>query len=578
MAVVRLLSGFLRPHARSLAVIAVLTAVQAVGNLYLPSLNARIIDDGVLVGDSGYIWRAGAAMLGVSLVLSVVALIAVRLASRVAMAVGASMREAVYRRTLDLSEQELGRFGVPSLVTRNVNDVQQVQVFLQMLLTLLLMSVVTGGGALVMAVYYGPQLSLLVAAALLVMAVIMVVMLAVVVPAFRSVQERIDRLNRVVREQVTGARVIRAFLRTGDAAARYREVNADITRAGLRANRAFAVVLPALLGLVNLSNVGLTWFGGRLVGDHRMTFGSLTAFQVYILQVLLYMGIGVSVVILLPRAVASAERISEVVDARPGSVDPARPTVPQERTGAVEFRDVSFGYPGSRRPVLAGLTFTVGPGRTTAVVGGTGSGKTTLLHLVLRFCEATDGTVAVDGVDVRQQAAEQLWAGIALVPQTAFLFAGTVAENLRMARPGATDKELWHALEVAQAVEFVAAMPGGLDASVEQGGRNVSGGQRQRLAIARAVLRRSSLYVFDDCFSALDPATEARVRAALRAETEGAAVLITTQRAATIMAADDIIVLDRGAVAGQGGHDRLMAECAPYREILAGQLGVGAAL
>ncbi len=577
MTVVRLLRGFLRPHARTLAVIVALVAVQAAGNLYLPSLNADIIDNGVLVGDSGYIWRAGGVMLGVSLALSLVALLAVRLASRVSMAVGASVRESVYRRVLALSEQELGRFGVPTLVTRNVNDVQQVQLFLQMVLNLLLLAVVTGGGALVMAVCYGPRLSLLVLVTLMVMAVIVAVMLLLVVPLFRSVQLKIDRLNRVVREQVTGARVIRAFLRTGDAAARYREVNDDMTRTALRANRVFAVVLPAMLGLVNLSSVGLTWFGGRLVGDGGMTFGDLTAVQIYILQVLLYLGIAVTVVILLPRAVASAERITEVVQARPSTADPGRPTVPQAVTGVVEFRDASFGYPGSQRSVLAGLTFTVRPGRTTAVVGGTGSGKTTLLHLVLRFCEATGGTVAVNGVDVREQAAERLWADIGLVPQTAFLFAGTVAENLRMAQPQASEGELWHALDVAQAVEFVAAMPGGLDALIEQGGRNVSGGQRQRLAIARAVLRRPRLYVFDDCFSALDPATEARVRAALRVEARDAAVLITTQRAATIMAADDIVVLDQGKVAGHGSHAQLIEDCTPYREIVAAQLGAGAA-
>lgn len=577
MAVVRLLRGFLRPHTRSVAVIVVLVVLQAGGNLYLPGLNADIIDDGVLVGDSGYIWRAGGIMLGVSLALSLVALFSVRLASWVSMAVGASVRETVYRRVLALSDQDVRRFGVASLVTRNVNDVQQVQVFLQMMLNLLLLSVVTATGALVMAVWYGPRLSLLVVAVLLLMALLVGVMLALVVPLFRSVQGRIDKLNRVVWEQVTGARVIRAFLRTTDEAARYREVNDDLSRTALRANRVFAVVLPGVLGLVNLTSVGLTWFGGRLVGSADMTFGDLLAFQIYILQVLLYVGIGVGVVILLPRAVASAERINEVIAARPSTEDPARPVTPEEVTGTVEFRDVSYGYPGSRRPVLGDLTLSVRPGRTTAIVGGTGSGKTTLLHLVLRFCEPTAGTVAVNGVDVRQQAAEQLWAGIGLVPQTAFLFAGTVAENLRIAKPQATDDEIWHALEVAQALEFVAAMPGGLDAPIDQGGRNVSGGQRQRLAIARAVLRRPRLYVFDDCFSALDPATEARLRDALRAETEGAAVLMATQRAATIMAADDIVVLEHGTVAGRGSHARLIEECAPYREIVAAQLGAGAA-
>ncbi|WP_228560409.1 ABC transporter ATP-binding protein [Catenulispora pinisilvae] len=576
MVLVRLLRGYLRPHARSLTLIGVLVMVQAAGNLYLPSLNAAIIDDGVLGGDTGYIWRAGGVMLVVALLLGLVAVLSVRLATGVASAVGAALRDGVHRRVLGWSEQDLSRFGIPSLVIRNVNDVQQVQLFLQAALNLLLLSAVTAAGALVMAIRSGPRLSLLVWGTVLAMAAIVAVMLLAVVPLFRVVQGKIDRLNRVVREQITGARVIRAFGRESAEDARYREVNDDMTGTALRANRIFAAVLPAVLGLVNLTSVGLIWFGGRLVGAGQMSIGDLTAFQIYILQVLLYVAIGVSVIILLPRAVAGAERITEVVQAGTGIADPARPVVPEAGTGTVEFRDVSFGYPGSRHPVLAGLSFTVRPGRTTAVVGGTGSGKTTVLQLALRFCAATGGTVAVNGVDVQEQAAERLWAGIGPVPQTAFLFAGTVAENLRIARPKASETELWHALDVAQALDFVAAMPGGLDAPIDSGGRNVSGGQRQRLAIARAVLRRPGLYVFDDCFSALDPATEARLRAALRAETAQAAVLIATQRAGTIMDADEIIVLEHGTVAGRGTHTELIEGCVPYQGIVAAQLGAGA--
>ncbi|MBS2533784.1 ABC transporter ATP-binding protein [Catenulispora sp. NF23] len=576
MVLVRLLRGYLRPHARSLTLIGVLVVIQTAGNLYLPSLNAAIIDDGVLGGDSGYIWRAGGAMLVVALLLGIVAVLSVRLATQVASAVGAALRDGVHRRVLGWSEQDLSRFGIPSLVIRNVNDVQQVQLFLQAALNLLLLSVVTALGALVMAIRSGPRLSLLVWATVLAMAAIVAVMLLAVVPLFRVVQGKIDRLNRVVREQITGARVIRAFGRQSAEDARYREVNDDMTGTALRANRIFAALLPAVLGLVNLTSVGLIWFGGRLVGAGEMSIGDLTAFQIYILQVLLYVAIGVSVIILLPRAVAGAERITEVVQAGTGIADPPRPVAPEAGTGTVEFRDVSFGYPGSRHPVLAGLSFTVRPGRTTAVVGGTGSGKTTVLQLALRFCAATGGTVAVNGVDVQEQAAERLWARIGPVPQTAFLFAGTVAENLRIARPEASEAELWHALDVAQALDFVSAMPGGLDTPLDSGGRNVSGGQRQRLAIARAVLRRPDLYVFDDCFSALDPATEARLRAALRAETANAAVLIAAQRAGTIMDADEIIVLEHGTVAGRGTHAELIEDCVPYQGIVAAQLGAGA--
>jgi ABC-type multidrug transport system fused ATPase/permease subunit len=577
-ALIRLLRAFLRPYSGRLAVIVALVAAQAAGNLYLPSLNAGIINDGVLTGDIGYIWRAGGIMLGTAAALSVVAVLSVRLASQVSMAVGAAIRDAIYRRVLSFSAQDMSRFGISSLVTRNVNDVQQVQVFLQMTLNLLVLAVITSVGALVMAVREGPRLTLLVAGTLLVVALIAGIMLVLVVPLFRSVQTKIDRLNRVLLEQITGARVIRAFLRTRSEAERYGEINADMTRTALRANRVFAVVLPAELGLVNLTSVGLTWFGGRLVGQGGMSIGNLTAFQIYILQILLYVGVAVSVIILLPRAVASAERIAEVTESgrSAGIVDPPDPVAPAAVTGTVEFRDVSFGYPGSRREVLRGLSFIANPGETTAIVGGTGSGKTTLLNLVLRFCEATGGTVAVNGADVRGQAAEQLWAQIGLVPQTAFLFAGTVAENLRFARPEATDEDLWHALEVAQALDFVAGMPGGLEAVIDQGGRNVSGGQRQRLAIARAVLRRPRLYVFDDCFSALDAATDARLRAALRAETEDAAVLIATQRTTTIMNADRIIVLDEGTVAGLGTHARLIEDCVAYRQIVAAQPGAGA--
>ena len=572
----RLLGSALRPHSGRLGVIVILLALQGAANLYLPNLNAAIINDGVLTGDLHYIWRVGAIMLGITIGLSIVAILSVYLASQVSMAVGASIRDTIYRRTQEFSAREMGRFGISSLVTRNVNDVQQIQVFLQMTLTLLVLAIITSIGALVMAFHEGPRLSLLMVATLVVMSLIVVVMLVLVVPLFRSVQGKIDRISQVLREQITGARVIRAFGRTGSERERYAEANDRLTRTALRANRIFAVVFPAVLGLVNMAGVGVIWFGGHLVAGGGMSIGNMTAFQIYILQILLYVAVAVSVIILVPRAVASAERIAEVIDVRPAIVDPLRPVAPVTTSGVVEFRHVTFGYPGSANAVLGDVSFTALPGQTTAVIGGTGSGKTTLLHLILRFGETTGGTVSVHDVDVRRQEAEGLWATIGFVPQTAFLFAGTVASNLRFARPDASDAQMWHALEVAQASDFVSSMPGGLDAPIDQGGRNVSGGQRQRLAIARAVLRRPSLYLFDDCFAALDPATDAALRSALRTESQGATVLIAAQRASTVMHADQIVVLDGGGVSGIGTHDQLIRDCAPYREIVALQLGAGA--
>jgi ATP-binding cassette subfamily B protein len=387
----------------------------------------------------------------------------------------------------------------------------------------------------------------------------------------------VDRINQVMREHITGARVIRAFGRTRFEQDRFAAANADITGTGLRVMRIFAVGVPILLGVLNLSSVGIVWFGGHLVAAGSMPIGNMTAFLIYILQILLYVLVAVTVLVLVPRAMAGAERIAEVISTVPAVTDPPRPVIPVAATGAVEFRHVTFGYPGSERPVLDDLTFALPAGQTGAIIAGTGSGKTTLLNLILRFFDVTSGAVLVNGTDVREQPAERLWSGIGLVPQTAFLFSGTVASNLRFGMPEATDAQLWRALEVAQALDFVASMPGKLDARLDQGGTNLSGGQRQRLSIARALVRRPRLYLFDDCFSALDAATDARLREALRAEIQDATVLIVAQRASTIMHADKIIVLEAGSVAGIGSHSQLLAGCGPYQEIVASQLGEGAA-
>ena len=572
----RLLRVYLRPYAGQVAIVVTLLVAQTVGNLYLPNLNGDIINDGVVKGDVHYIWTTGAVMLAVTLAVGIVAVIAVYWASRVAMGTGADLRAAVFARVQGFSAREVNGFGTPSLITRNTNDIQQIQLFLQMGLMLMVMAPIMCVGGVIMALKEGLALSPLLGVAVPVMAVVIGAMLVLVVPQFRSMQAKIDRISQVLREQITGVRVIRAFVRDESESRRFADANASLTATALRVNRVFALALPALMAILNLSSVAVLWFGGRLVSEGSMPIGNLTAFLTYILQILMSVMMAVMMVILIPRAVASAERVQQVLNTVSSVTEPPDPVRPAV-TGRVEFRDVSFGYPGSEQPVLHGLSFTLRPGQTSAIIGGTGSGKTTLLNLIPRFFDTTGGRVLVNGVDVREQEMEELWRGIGLVPQAAFLFSGTVASNLRLGRPEATETELWHALDIAQAADFVAAMPGQLDAAIDQGGTNVSGGQRQRLSIARALVKRPRLYLFDDCFSALDAATDARLRAALKSGTRDAAVVIVAQRVSTIMHADQIIVLDDGHVAGLGRHQDLLAGCAPYREIVMSQLGEEAA-
>ena len=564
---------FLRPYSLRLGVIAIVQLVQSAGNLYLPTLNADIINNGVVRADLGHIGRVGAVMLAITVGLCVTSLISLSLCSWVSMSVGADIRTAVHGRVQSFSVIELNRFGISSLTNRAVNDVQQIQLFLQVAISVLLVSAVTITGAVILAVRQGPGLTLLLVTTMVAIVVVAGWVAVRLLPMFRSVQARTDNLNQVLREQISGVRVARAFLRTGWEEDRFEQANSDITAATLRAGRVFAPIIPLLTGITNLSSVAVFWFGGRLVVNGSMPIGNLSAFLLYIVQILTCVGIGVNVLVLLPRAVASAERIQQVINAVPAIADPPVPAVPDALTGAVEFRHVTYGYAGSERPVLNDLTFAFRPGQTSAILGGTGSGKTTLLNLVPRFLDSTEGAVLVNGIEVRAQLADQLRAGIGLVPQTAFLFAGTVAGNLRFGRPDATEEQLWRALEIAQAVDFVTSLPGGLDARVERGGVNFSGGQRQRLSIARALVRRPSLYLFDDCFSALDAITDARLRAALPAETGAATVVIATQRAATIIDADQIVVLEAGSITGIGTHHQLMAGCRTYQEIIASQLG-----
>ena len=573
----RLLRSFLRPYAWQIALVVVLLVAQTVGSLYLPNLNADIINNGVVLGNLPYILRTGAVMLGITLAVGVVAIVAVYWSSRVAMGAGRDIRAAVFARVQAFSVRDMDRFGTPSLITRNTNDIQQIQLFLQMALTLMVIAPIMSVGGVILAVREGAALSPLLGVAVPVMAAVLGVVLVLVVPQFRSMQVKIDRITQVLREQITGVRVIRAFVRGQSESERFRVANADLTATTLRVNRIFALTLPAMMAILNLSSVAVVWFGGHLVSSGSMPIGNLTAFLTYILQILLAVMMAVMMAILLPRAIASAERVAEILDTAPAISDPPRPIRPARLSGVVEFEDVTFGYPGSERPVLEHLSFTLQPGETSAIIGGTGSGKTTLLNLIPRFFDATGGRLLVNGVDVRDQEQEVLWSSIGLVPQAAFLFNGTVESNLRFGRPQASDSELWRALETAQARDFVAAMPGGLDAPIDQGGTNVSGGQRQRLSIARALVKQARVYLFDDCFSALDASTDARLRAALRLGIRDAAAVIVAQRVSTIMHADRIIVLDDGQIAGIGSHDELLSSCDPYHEIVVSQLGEDAA-
>ncbi len=574
---IRLLRPYLRAYARPVVLVVVLLIAQTVANLYLPNLNADIINFGITKGDVGYIWRTGAVMLGITVVLGVVAIAAVYWASRTAMGVGRDLRAAVFEQVQDFSAREMNELGTASLITRNTNDVQQVQLFVQLALTVMVIAPIMSVGGVIMAVGENATLSLLVVVVVPILALIIGTILRIAVPLFRSMQGKIDRINQVLREQIMGVRVVRAFVRTGYEQDRFATANQSLTATALSVNRLFAVALPAILAVMNLTSVAVLWFGGHLVGGGSMPIGNLTAFLQYIIQVLWAVMMAVMIAIQLPRASASAERLHQVLVLRPAVTEPPRPAALAPGGGMVAFDGVSFGYPGGEHPVLRDLTFELVPGQTTAIIGGTGAGKTTLLSCIPRFFDVNQGTVRLDGIDIRELEREELWHRIGLVPQTAYLFSGTVATNLRFARHDATDLELWRALEVAQAQDFVEQMAGGLDAPIDQGGTNVSGGQRQRLAIARALVKRPAVYLFDDCFSALDAGTDARLRAALVDETRGRTVVMVSQRVSTIRGADRILVLDDGALVGSGGHDELVESCPVYREIVASQLGSEAA-
>jgi ATP-binding cassette subfamily B multidrug efflux pump len=570
---IRLLrTHLLRPYGRLLLAVLVLQLVGTLASLYLPSLNAAIIDQGVVPGDIAFIWRTGKVMLVVSLVQIVCAAGATYFGARAATAFGRDVRGAVFHRVLSFSARELNRFGAPSLITRTTNDVQQVQLLALLSSTVFVAAPITMIGGIIMAVREDGVLSWLIIVAVPVLVLAIGLLIWKMRPLFRVVQTRIDTVNRVLREQITGIRVVRAFVREPFEAARFGRANAELTETQTSVGRYQAAMFPIVMLVLNLSSVAVLWFGAQRVDAGEMQIGALTAFLTYLVQILMSVLMATFLLLIAPRAAVCAERIGEVLDTDSSVVPPTEGVTSMREVSRVRFDRVGFTYPGADAPVLTDVSFTAAPGQTTAIIGSTGSGKTTLVSLVPRLFDATSGTVEVDGVDVRQIEPESLWSRIGLVPQRAFLFTGTVASNLRYGRPDATDEELWAALRVAQAEDFVRAMPEQLEAPIAQGGTNVSGGQRQRLAIARALVKRPEVYVFDDAFSALDVATDARLRAALERETEGACVIIVGQRVATIREADLIIVLENGRVVGEGTHESLLAGCPTYAEIVDSQL------
>ncbi|GAB3946041.1 ABC transporter ATP-binding protein [Micromonospora vulcania] len=568
---IRLLRNQLRPYQRPLLAVVLLQFVGTMASLYLPSLNADIIDQGVARGDTDYIVRTGGWMLLVSLVQIICSIAAVYLGARVAMGFGRDVRARLFSHINRFSAREVARFGAPSLITRNTNDVQQVQMLVLMSCTMLVAAPIMSVGGVVMALREDLGLSWLMLVSVPVLAIVLSLIISRMVPGFRLMQTRIDTVNRVLREQITGIRVVRAFVREPYETDRFAVANADLTATALRTGRLLALIFPVVMLVLNVSSVAVLWFGAQRVDAGAIQVGALTAFLQYLMQILMAVMMATFMLMMVPRAAVCSERIGEVLDTDSSVVPASDPVTEPVARAELELRGVRFQYPGAVDAVLRDISFRATPGTTTAIIGSTGAGKTTLLSLIPRLVDVTAGAVLVDGVDVRELESDELWRRIGLVPQRPYLFSGTVASNLRYGNPDATDEELWAALEIAQARDFVAQMPGALDAPIAQGGSTVSGGQRQRLAIARALVRKPEIYLFDDSFSALDLGTDARLRAALRPVTEDAAVVIVAQRVSTIVGADQIIVLENGGVVGVGRHEELLDTCPTYAEIVASQ-------
>ena len=568
----RLIFTHLKPYWRELLSILALQVLATAMSLYLPNLNAQIIDDGVVKGDTDLIWRSGALMLLFSLVQAAGQIGATWFGALTAMSLGRDLRAAIFDRALSFSTREMRDFGASSLLTRNTNDVLQVQTIVQTTLTIIVGAPIMMVGGFVMAVREDFGLSWIIAVSVAVLGVAVSLLVIFVSPLFQRMQTNLDNLNRVLREQISGIRVIRAFIREDHESRRFEGANEDVYSVTLRASRWMVLLFPIAMFMVNISSVAVIWFGAFRIDSGNIQIGQMTAFLNYLIQILISVMMSTMLLFLAPRSAVSADRILEVLDTEPTVAPPADPVAPQELTGVVEFRDVTFTYPGAEDPVLANLSFTLTPGRTTAIIGSTGSGKSTLVNLIPRLYDVSGGEVLVDGVDVRRLDPDALWSRIGLVPQRPYLFSGTVASNLLYGRPDATPEQMWEALRIAQAAAFVEKLDGGLAAHIAQGGTNVSGGQRQRLSIARALVKEPAVYVFDDSFSALDVATDARLRAALAPATADRATLIVAQRVATIRGADEILVLEHGRIVGRGTHDELLASNATYQEIVDSQL------
>jgi ATP-binding cassette subfamily B multidrug efflux pump len=569
---IALLRRYLPQYRGAIALVVLLQLVQTLATLYLPTLNADIIDRGVITGDTGYIGRIGAMMVAITLVQVVCAGGAVYFGARSAMAIGRDLRRDIFQRVQTYSAREMAHFGPPSLITRTTNDVQQVQMLALMTFTMMVSAPIMCVGGIALALNQDVPLSTLLLVIVPLLAAILGVIIARMRPLFRLTQERIDQLNRVLREQITGVRVVRAFVRDRQERQRFAQANTDLYEVSLGTGRLMALMFPAVMLVVNASSVAVLWFGGHRIASGAMQIGALTAFLTYLTQILMSVMMATFMFMMIPRAEICAERITEVLDTDTSVAPPSNPAKTPIAHGVLEFRDVAFAYPGASQAVLHDINFTAPPGQVTAIIGSTGSGKTTLLNLIPRLFDATAGSVLIDGVDVRELDPRLLSDAVGFVPQRPFLFSGTLAFNLRYGKPDASEDQLWHALDVAQARSFVESMPARLETRVAQGGTSVSGGQRQRLAIARALVRQPRIYVFDDSFSALDYATDAALRAALASETTRTTVVIVAQRVSTIRHADRIIVLEEGRIIAQGTHDELMESSVAYAEIVLSQL------
>lgn len=569
---ISLLRVHLRPYRQPIVLIVLFQLISTIASLYLPGLNALIIDQGVVTGDTAYIVRTGAVMLAVTVLQIVASVAAVYFGARTAMALGRDLRESVFVTVESFAAQEVGRFGAPSLITRSTNDIQQVQMMVLLTFTMMIAAPIMCFGGIIMALRQDVVLSSMLLLIVPVLLLCIILIVSQMRPLFRSMQKKIDLINRILREQIGGVRVIRAFVKDTHERHRFDGASTDLMDVSVRVGKLMALMFPTVMLIMNVSSVAVMWVGGHRIASGEMQIGTLTAFLSYLMQILMAVMMATFMFVMLPRAEVSAERISEVLDTVPSVRAPQVPLLRVLRTGVVELCEASFTYPGAQEAVLHGVSLVARPGETTAIVGSTGSGKTTLLNLIPRLVDVTGGMVLVDDLDVRSLDPGDLRTSIGLVPQRPYLFGGTVATNLRYGKADATDDELWAALDIAQARDFVAAMPDGLDSVIAQGGTNVSGGQRQRLAIARAVVKAPDIYLFDDVFSALDYDTDARLRAALSAITTRSAVIIVAQRISTIRRAERIVVLDQGAVVGTGTHTSLMSSCETYRQIVLSQL------